>query len=152
MEKSDKIERLKELVSPVIENHGAFLVDLSLKGDARRELLEVFCETEKGITIEKCAEISREILPLIESQKVLSESFRLEVSSPGVGAPLRDRRQYGVNIGRLMDVKYRDGAEVKQTEGDLVELDGGKIVLRTGTDSVEIGFESIVESRVKIRW
>lgn len=140
------------MLSPVIENHGAFLVDLSLKGDARRELLEVFCETEEGITIDQCAEISREILPLIDSSRVLGETFRLEVSSPGVGAPLKDKRQYGANIGRLMIVKYRDGTDVKQTEGDLAELTDDKIILKTEMVSVEIGFDSILESRVKIRW
>jgi ribosome maturation factor RimP len=152
MEKSEKIDRLKGLLSPVIGNHGAFLVDLSLKGDARRELLEVFCETEKGITIDQCAEISGEILPLIDSSRVLGETFRLEVSSPGVGAPLKDKRQYRANIGRLMVVKYRDGTDVKQTEGDLAELTDDKIILKTEMASVEIGFDSILESRVKIRW
>ncbi|MCL4510173.1 MAG: hypothetical protein M1470_03805 [Bacteroidetes bacterium] len=158
MEKSEKIEKLKALLIPAIENHSAFLVDIALKDEGRKQLVEVFCETEKGITINQCADISREILPLIDSSEVLGDNFRLEVSSPGVGVPLIDRRQYKSNVGRLMSVKYRDGAEIKQAEGDLTELNEEKIVLSTGSfgkteaTSMELGFDSIIEARVKIRW
>ncbi len=143
---------MKTLLSPAIERQGAFLVELAIKGDSKRELLEVFCDTEKGITINQCAEISREILPLVDASQILGGNFRLEVSSPGVGVPLRDRRQYKSNMGRLMSVKYRDGSEVKDIEGDLTDLTDETIVLKTETASVELGFDSIIEARAKIRW
>ncbi len=143
---------MRTLLSPAIERQGAFLVDLAIKGDNKRELLEVFCETERGITINQCADISREILPLVDSSQLLGGNFRLEVSSPGVGAPLIDRRQYKRNVGRLMSVQYRDGAEVKSAEGDLVELTDETIVLKTETTSIELGFDSIIEAKAKIRW
>ncbi len=115
-------------------------------------MLEVFCETEKGITVSECAGISREVLPLVESSGILGDSFRLDVSSPGVGTPLKDRRQYKSNVGRIMSVKYREDAEVRETEGDLVGVTEDCITLRRGTASLELGFDSIVEARVKIRW
>lgn len=152
MEKTEKIRELKTLLSPAIERQGAFLVELAIKGDSKRELLEVFCDTEKGITINQCAEISREILPLVDASQILGGNFRLEVSSPGVGVPLRDRRQYKSNMGRLMSVKFRDGSEVKDIEGDLTDLTDETIVLKTETASVELGFDSIIEARAKIRW
>ncbi len=143
---------MRTLLSPVIESQGAFLVDLAIKGDSKRDLLEVFCDTEKGITIDQCANLSREILPLVDSSQLLGNSFRLEVSSPGVGVPLKDIRQYKSNVGRLMAVKYREGPEVKEVEGDLMELTDQAIVLKTETASVELGFDSIIEARAKIRW
>jgi ribosome maturation factor RimP len=152
MEKTEKIESLKALLRPVIENQGAFLVDISLRGDPRRPLMEVYCETENGISIEKCSEISREILPLIDSSKVVGDNFRLEVSSPGVGVPLKDRRQFKRNIGKLMSVKYRDGLEMKQVEGDVVDVKEEKVVIGTPKSPIEIEFDSIDEAIVKIRW
>ncbi len=152
MEKTEKIESLKGLLKPAVENRGAFLVDISLKGDERRQLLEVFCETEGGITIEKCAEISREISPLIESSKIVGNNFWLEVSSPGIGVPFKDKRQFRRNKGKLMAVKYRDDLEVKQIEGDMIDVQDDKIVIETVTGSVEVLLDSIDEAEVKIRW
>ncbi len=152
MDKAEKIEKLRRLVEPAVQAREAFLVDLNLRGDGRRQLLEIYCETESGIDISRCAAISRDVLPLIESSGILGESFRLDVSSPGVGTPLKDRRQYKSNIGRIMSVKYRDGQDVKETEGDLAGLTEEKITLRTQTASIELGFDSILEARVKIRW
>ncbi len=152
MEKSEKIEKLKGLLKSAIENRGAFLVDVSLKGDARRELIEVYCETEKGITIDECAGISREILPLVDSSKVVGDNFRLEVSSPGVGVPLKHKRQFKRNIGKLMSVKYHDGLEGRQIEGDMIDLTDEEITIAAGTGPVKVGFDSIEEAVVKIRW
>jgi len=159
MEKREKIENLKTLLKPTVEDRGAFLVDISLKGDGRRDLIEVFCETEKGITINECATISREILPLIDSSKIVGDNFHLEVSSPGVGVPLKDKRQFKRNIGKLMSVRYYDSQnkpqdiiEVRQIEGDLVDFTEDEITITTESGPVKIGLGSIEEAVVKIRW
>lgn len=152
MEKAEKIERLRVLLEAPLENHGAFLLDLALKGEGRRQLLEVFCDTDTGINIAQCAEISREILPIIEASGILGEDFRLDVSSPGVGVPLKDKRQYKSNIGRRMSVKYREGENLKEAEGELTNLTEDGITLKTETASIGLGFDSITEARVKIRW
>jgi len=152
MEKTEKIESLKGLLKSAIESHGAFLVEVSLKGDQQRPILEVFCETESGISIDKCAEISRSILPLIESSGAIGDNFRLEVSSPGIGAPLKDKRQFKRNLGKLMSLKYQDGLEMKQMEGDMIGVTEEKVMIETEKGPVEIGFDAIDEAVVKIRW
>ena len=159
MEKREKIENLKVLLKPAIEDHGAFLVDVSLKGDGRRDLIEVFCETEKGITIDECAEISRSIMPLIDSSKIAGDSFRLEVSSPGIGVPLKDKRQFKRSLGKLMSIKYHDtqsgphdGSEAKQVEGDLTDLTDDDITIATERGPIKVGYGSIEEAVVKVRW
>jgi len=152
MEKSEKIEKIKALLRPAVENHGAFLVDIALRGEGKREVLEVFCETDKGITIGQCAEISREIIPSVDLANIIGANFRLEVSSPGVGIPLKDKRQFGTNKGRPMSIEYRDGDEIKLVEGELGEVDDVKIVLKTEKAVMELGFDSIIEARVKLRW
>jgi ribosome maturation factor RimP len=152
MEKTEKIESLKGLLTPAIEKSGAFLVDVSLKGDQSRPLLEVFCETESGISVDKCAEISREILPLIDSSEILGGNFRLEVSSPGIGVSLKDKRQYKRNVGKLMSIKYRDGLEVKQIEGDMIDVRDETLLIKTESGTVEVRFDSVDEAIVRIRW
>jgi ribosome maturation factor RimP len=152
MEKTEKLESLKALLKPAVENHNAFLVDVSIKNDQKRPLLEVFCETESGISVDKCAEISREILPMIDSSRILGENFRLEVSSPGVEVPLKDRRQFKRNIGKVMSVKFHDGLNTKQIEGDLIEIKEVDVVIKTENGPIEVGFDSIDEAKVKIRW
>ncbi len=152
MTKAEKTNKLRELLGPVVENNGAFLVDVNLRGERSSQLVEVFCDTEAGITIDKCAQISRMIMPIIESSDVMEWSYRLEVSSPGVGSAIKDRRQYKSNLGRLVEVKYTKGADLIEIEGDLRELRESGIVLDTATGSVELDFDSIIEARVKIRW
>ena len=152
MDKTEKKEKLRALLEPLVEGRGAFMVDIDVRGEGNRQLLEVFCETDKGITVGECAEISRGILPAVESSGILGNGFRLDVSSPGVGFPLKNRRQYKSNIGRLMSVTYREGEEVRNTEGDLAGVTEQAITLTTNAASIELRFDSILEARVKIRW
>ncbi len=152
MTKVEKINKLKGLLAPLVENHGAFMVDVNLRGEGNGQLIEVFCDEERGITIDKCAEISRSIMPALESSDALQGSFRLEVSSPGVGTPIKDRRQYKSNFGRLFSVECATDEGVKKIEGDLVELKENGIVLKSESGNVELDLSSIVEARVKIRW
>jgi len=152
MEKAEKIVKLRELLAPVIESHGAFLVDVNVRSDGKREQLEVFCETDTGITIDECAKISREILPVLDGASIFGNNLRIDVSSPGIGSPIRERRQYKRNIGKLVSVRFRDADEVREVEGELTGLSDDGIVVKGPAGQIEIGFNSIVEARVKIRW
>ena len=67
--------------------------------------LEVFIDSDSSMTFQKCQKMSRYLEAQIEEAKWLGEKYTLEVSSPGVGNPLKLKRQYAKNIGRKMEVK-----------------------------------------------
>ncbi len=104
-----------------------FLVDVLLRNVNGTDYLEIYVDTDRGITIDECAQLSRklseevEVLP--ELQELLPNRFRLDVSSPGLSRPLKLERQYRKNIGRLLRVKYKDSNDVYHVvKGRLVQL------------------------------
>lgn len=90
-----------------------FLVDIRI---STRNKLMVFIDGDKGVSISDCAQLSRYIESLLDREK---EDFELEVSSVGVGTPLKMIRQYRNNAGRLMLIIFHDGTRQK---GRLVEV------------------------------
>lgn len=91
------------------------------------DYLEIYVDTDDGITIDACARLSRKLAEEVEMrpdlQDLLPNRFRLDVSSPGLSRPLKLERQYRKNIGRLLRVKYKDSNEVYQVvKGRLVHL------------------------------
>ncbi len=133
-----------------------FLVDLKLHANNK---LEVFVDSDFGITFETCQKLSRYLEQYLDEEKWLGERYTLEVSSPGVGRPLKLLRQYPNNVGRKLEVKLTDG---EKRSGILKEVQESGIVLeekirvkdgkrnKTEIAEIEIAFGSIAEARVKV--
>ena len=88
--------------------------------------LEVFIDSDSNMTFEKCRKISRFLEKHIEENDWLGEKYTLDVSSPGIGRPLKFLRQYQKNLGRKVEITLESGD--KQT-GILTKADPEKVCL-----------------------
>jgi len=107
MELEDKIHQIAEeqLMYPTL-----FVVSVQLKKGSK-DKLEILIDGDHGVGIDDCANISRRIGQVLEEGDVLENAYQLEVSSPGVGQPLKLIRQYKANIGRKLKVLLQNGKE-----------------------------------------
>ncbi len=113
------------------ETLDVYLVHFVFRNNNGRDILELYVDTDKGITVGECAKLSRHILEMMDSSpdaaELFSDNFRLEVSSPDVSKPIRLPRQYVKNIGRKLRVRFLDDLDEERTvEGRLktAELHG----------------------------
>ena len=104
--------------------NGQFIVDVSVTSRPPRKIV-VLVDADQGITIDDCAEISRQLSKSLDETGLIEENFFLEVSTPGVEHPLKLKRQYRKNIGRKLKLKLAD----KTIEGKLEEVAEEKITL-----------------------
>jgi len=89
-----------------------FIIELkSLPGNR----IEVFIDSDEGVNFSTCQQISRYLEHHIDEKGWLGEKYILEVSSPGVGRPLKLQRQYPKHIGRKLEVKQQEGETVTGT-------------------------------------
>lgn len=128
MELTQKIE---SLLQPLLEGTDLFVVDM--KVDAKNNIV-VFMDADEGVTVAKCTSTNKKLYAAIEDAQLFADGdFSLEVSSAGVGAPLKLQRQYVKNVGRLL--------EVTPLEGDIVE---GKLI---AADEEQISLEVTVAKK-----
>jgi ribosome maturation factor RimP len=118
-------QAIERFLSDLLEESAEiFLVDLQM---SPANDIKVFLEADNGITIDKCIRINRALYKRIEEELFPDGNFSLEVSSPGVDAPLRLKRQYKKNIGRTVEVVLNDESRI---EGKLISADDEQIVLQ----------------------
>ena len=117
-------EQIGQWLQPLLEEQNLFLVDVKTAGKAK---IEVFVDGDTGITISQCAEISRFLEQYLDGSGLVSDSYTLDVSSPGMDNPLRVPRQYRKRIGRTLHIVRTDGVEV---EAILIAADDEKIRLQ----------------------
>ncbi|MDN3587711.1 ribosome assembly cofactor RimP [Pedobacter aquatilis] len=130
-----------------------FLVEVKMLPNNK---LIIHVDGDEGISIQDCVAISRHVGFHLEEENTIEQAYNLEVSSPGVGEPLKLIRQYNKNIGRTVSIKLKDGQKkegklLSVTENDLlieesVKQKGKKAV------SVEttVPFNDIIETSVLI--
>ena len=100
-----KIQALEQKVQALISNEpGFFLVEIKI-GPANN--IKVFMDGDSGINIDKLVQYNRRLYKQIEEENMFpGGDFSLEVSSPGLDEPLKLRRQYLKNIGRIAIFKF----------------------------------------------
>lgn len=147
-------ERLRVAVEESAELHGAHLIEIVLRGSEGRAVIEIFVDTETGVTTDLCALISRELSRRIDAEELVTGSYRLEVSSPGIERPLKYRWQYIKHVGRTVRIRRKSAELVEEVTGTIAALDESTLSVQTprGGPLVVIPFESIVESRIAMPW
>jgi ribosome maturation factor RimP len=148
-----KVDKVRELIEPIIKANEAFIVDLEIHSGTRGKSLEIFIDTDDGISTETCAKISRLISKIIEDENIFSTKYQLIVSSPGLEKALKYFRQYRKNIGRRLNLKVTGNNQRENISGVLEKVTDDGIVIRMNEKEQNvILFSSIIEAVVETPW
>lgn len=113
-------KKTEELVMPLIEKNNFELVDIEYVKEADRFYLRVYIDKEQGITIDDCEIISRTLEEKLDAENFITDSYILEISSPGLGRPLKKEKDFERSIGKEVEIKlYRAINRQKDFEGVL---------------------------------
>jgi len=110
MQKEQVIQTVKAIVEQLNSedtDNQLFIVSVSVSPTNK---ISILADTPKGISIQKCAEISRAFQNIYDIETL---DYEIEVSSPGLGNPLIVIDQYKKNIGRELKVETKDNKRIK---------------------------------------
>lgn len=106
------IKELKELISnyarEVGEQEGVELVEVEINPGGKGLIVRVFIDKENGVTIKDCENFSRSLEAILDVEDPIKTSYTLEVSSPGLDRPLKDKRDFQKNIGRVVKITTKE--------------------------------------------
>src|ERR1035437_2204917 len=103
-------QKIAEWLLPLLEEKNLFLVDVRISMGRK---IEVFADSDTGITIEDCALISRLVESHLDGSGLGPDNYILESSSPGMTNALRVPRQYKKRIGHVLEIDKNDGAHLE---------------------------------------
>ena len=116
-------------------------------------MVQLFVDTDSGITVGQCTELNRNIGEALELQNIIQNSYILEVSSPDLMKPLKLLRQYRKNIGRQFHVRYRKGDEIVDIIATLDGIEGDVLTFITKNEGAsKVTFNEIIESIEELPW
>ena len=85
-------EQIEEMIEPVVNGLGCQLWGIEKLSQGKYSVLKIYIESEKGIDVDDCARVSRQVSALLDVEDPFKGNYTLEVSSPGL-----DRRLFKLN-------------------------------------------------------
>ena len=128
--REDFEQRTEELLIPILEKYEFELVDVEYVKEAGTWYLRAYIDKPGGIAINDCEVVSRELSDLLDQKDFIDDSYILEVSSPGLGRPLKKERDFARSIGAEVEIRtYRMVEGRKEFTGVLEEYDSESVTV-----------------------
>lgn len=152
MHKEEIMTRLEDLIQPYLLVQGVELVDLEFTQPRRgRATLRLFVDRPGGITLDEITRVSRVVGELLDVHDLISSSYTLEVSSPGLTRELKKPRDYERYTGRLVRLTTRSLWQGKQVHrGILKGLANEEVSLEEDQALVRIPLGEIAKARLDL--
>ena len=141
MAKREEYEaKTESFLMPLMEENSFELVDVEYVKEAGNWYLRAYIDKEGGITVDDCEIISRKLGEWLDEKDFIADSYILEVSSPGLGRPLKKEKDFNRSIGKDVDIKlYKPFNKQKDFTGTLISYDKDTITIAQ-EDGTEISF------------
>ena len=140
---------LEESIKLAVESLGANLYDIVSTKEHDRNIFRVLVTAPNGISLDKCAEISRMISPILDVNEPMSGEYVLEVSSPGIERKLKKKEHFIASVGEKVRVK---DFSTEVYKGQLIYADNEKIVIKTEFGEDELSYDSILAASTYFEW
>jgi ribosome maturation factor RimP len=105
MAAQDIVGQVTFLAQPILDSMGLELVDLEFQRQGRNHILRLYIDKPEGVTLDDCADLSRELSLVLDVEDTIPGQYSLEVSSPGLNRPLKKLEDYIKFTGRLAEIK-----------------------------------------------
>jgi len=134
-------QQTETLISPIIDEFDFELVDVEFIKEGGSWYLRAYIDKPGGITVDDCEVVSRRFSEILDEKDYIQESYIFEVSSPGLGRPLKKDKDFSRNLGKEIEVKtYRAIQGEKEFFGILKSYNDETITIED-EDNVNNTFE-----------
>lgn len=128
---------------------GFELVDVELMGGRQHQTLRVYIDSSNGVTVDDCAEVSRQLSAILDVEDPFASSYTLEVSSPGLDRPLVTPADFRRFQGATIKVRLFSGIDGRRNfTGRLHDTTPEGIVVEVDNEQFRLPFDAIERARL----
>ena len=146
--------RTEALILPVLERMGFELVDVEYVKEGSSWYLRAYIDKEGGITVNDCEAVAREMNELLDKEDFVEESYIFEVSSPGLGRPLKKEKDFARSVGQEVEIRtYRTLNHKKEFRGILCSYDKASVTIQPeGEEELTFDRSEVALIRLAFDW
>jgi ribosome maturation factor RimP len=140
---------LRARLASGIEALGFELVDAELAGGRHHRTLRVYIDSPRGVTVDDCAGVSRQLSAILDVEDPFPGSYSLEVSSPGLDRPLVTPADFRRFQGEVIKVRLLNALDGRRNfTGRLVEATPESVVVEVDREHFKLPLAEIDRARL----
>lgn len=139
----------QEKIVKIVESCGVSLYDTEVANEFDKKIFRLYITSKEGISLDKCAEISRILSPIFDLEPPLEGEYLFEVSSPGIERKLTKPEHYVASVGEKVKVKL---TTKEKFIGMLEAFSGNVASVRVENELKQISLDEIESARTYFEW
>ncbi|TDN42686.1 ribosome maturation factor RimP [Haemophilus haemolyticus] len=142
-------QNLQEMLQGAVEDLGCELWGIECQRAGRFMTVRLFIDKEGGVTVDDCADVSRQVSAILDVEDPIADKYNLEVSSPGLDRPLFTLLQFERYIGQDISVHLRIPVmERRKWQGKLDRIENDMVTLIVDGQEQVLVFGNIQKANV----
>ena len=142
-------QNLQEMLQGAVEDLGCELWGIECQRTGRFMTVRLFIDKEGGVTVDDCADVSRQVSAILDVEDPIADKYNLEVSSPGLDRPLFTLPQFERYIGQDIAVHLRiPVVERRKWQGKLERIENDMVTLIVDGQEQVLVFGNIQKANV----
>lgn len=139
----------REQIVKIVEGCGVSLYDTEVVSEFDKRIFRLFITSKEGISLDKCAEVSRILSPIFDLEPPLDGEYLFEVSSPGIERKLTKPEHFVASLGEKVKVKLK----TKEKFIGVLELFSGNVAsVRLENELKQVSLDEIESARTYFEW
>lgn len=131
-------QQTENLLEPIVTGFGFELVDVEYVKEAGTWYLRAYIDKPGGITVDDCEAVSRKFSDILDEKDYIEDTYIFEVSSPGLGRPLKKDKDFQRSLGEEVEVRtYRAIEKQKEFTGVLQAFDKDSVTIVYEDDTTQ---------------
>lgn len=145
------INRVNQIVLPILESEGMELVDIEYRRESNGWVLRIYIDKEGGVTISDCSLISHQIERVLDIEDFIDNPYNLEVSSPGLTRPLKSEKDFKRYRGRMIKLKTIQPIENRKNfRGRLIGFSDNQIEMNVDGKVIRFPLKDVAKANLDI--
>lgn len=133
----------------IVESCGVCVYDTEVVSEFDKRVFRLYITSKEGISLDKCAEVSRILSPIFDVEPPLEGEYFFEVSSPGIERKLLKPEHFSASLGEKVKIKLKDK---EKFIGILEGFENNHVYVRVDAELKTIPLDSIEKARTYFEW
>lgn len=139
----------QEKIVKIVESCGVSLYDTEVANEFDKKIFRLYITSKEGISLDKCAEISRILSPIFDLEPPLEGEYLFEVSSPGIERKLTKPEHFTASVSEKIKVKLNTK---EKFIGVLEAFSGNVASVRVENELKQVSLDEIESARTYFEW
>ena len=140
---------MEEKIKNIVEKHlskGQVLLDVMESFESG--FVRVVVDSESTITLDDTAKLTKKLIKSDEFNNRYPNGCRIEITTPGVDAPLKKAYQFKKNINKNVKISYRTEDQIDSIKCKIISADDDSILVKHDNNDIPIFYDQIEHARI----